>query len=82
VKLQRRIRSWRQAAGLSQVDLAKKLGVTPSAVCLWETGKCDPGAHRFRAIARACGVTLKGVYCRSCGAPIEWLPRQKTRQAG
>jgi DNA-binding transcriptional regulator YiaG len=36
------VRSIRMAAGLSQVEVAELLGVTPSAVCRWEAGARMP----------------------------------------
>jgi len=42
----------RQAAGLSQADVAKVLGVTTSAVCRWERGQRTPRADVAAAYAR------------------------------
>lgn len=36
------IESFRNALGLSQTDLASRIGVTPQAVCQWEAGKRKP----------------------------------------
>ncbi len=36
------IRSLRQATGMSQRDLARKLGVSVNSVCNWETGRTEP----------------------------------------
>lgn len=42
MSLAKRIQDTRRLAGLSQQDLASQLGVTQSAVALWETGKTAP----------------------------------------
>lgn len=36
------MRKYRKALGLSQLDVAKKLGVSPNAVSMWETGDRKP----------------------------------------
>jgi DNA-binding transcriptional regulator YiaG len=36
------IEQFRNALGLSQTDLAARVGVTPQAVCQWEAGKRKP----------------------------------------
>lgn len=36
------IATFRTTLGLSQTELAKRLGVTPQAVCQWESGKRTP----------------------------------------
>lgn len=36
------IETFRTALGLSQTELAKRIGVTPQAVCQWESGKRTP----------------------------------------
>ncbi len=36
------IRAMRQEAGMSQRDLARKLGVSVNSVCNWETGRTEP----------------------------------------
>lgn len=36
------MRKYRKALGLSQLDVAKQLGVSPNAVSMWETGERKP----------------------------------------
>jgi transcriptional regulator with XRE-family HTH domain len=50
------LRRYRLAAGLDQSDLAKRVGVTTSAVSLWECGKCIPKGKMFPKIARVLGI--------------------------
>ncbi len=52
------IRELREAAGLTQVQLAAKLDVTPGAVYGWESGRSEPRASQLRAIARLFGVSM------------------------
>lgn len=36
------IRLWRKSRGLTKVEAAKIFGVTPEAICHWESGKAQP----------------------------------------
>ena len=57
----RTIRELRQERGWTQLDLANRLGVTPSSVYNWESGKFEPKASQLRALARAFGVTMDDI---------------------
>ena len=46
-----RIFALRKQAGLSQSDLAKRMGVTDKAVSKWETGKAKPNTNTIRKLA-------------------------------
>lgn len=48
----------RQAAGLTQADLARRLHVTPGAVSFWESGTRTPPADRLADWAAALGIRL------------------------
>jgi transcriptional regulator with XRE-family HTH domain len=50
------LRSAREAAGLSQGDVAEQLGVSQGAVSMWETGQSRPALSRIRRIAEVLGV--------------------------
>lgn len=52
----KRIARFREAAGLSQSELARRLSVKPQAVQKWEAGG-SPRAQRFDEIAEHLGVT-------------------------
>lgn len=45
------IRSRRKARGMSQLDLAQRVGVSEVAVCLWESGRSNPAADKLPIIA-------------------------------
>ncbi len=48
----------RTKTGLSQRAVAKKLGITDAAVCLWETGKTMPRATLLPKLAALYGCTV------------------------
>ena len=51
------IRELREEAGLTQLEVAYRLGVTPATVSNWERGIFEPKASQLRAIARLFGVS-------------------------
>ena len=53
-----RLKSLREAAGLSQAKLADKLGVKQSTVGGWESGKREPNFETTIRIADTFGVSL------------------------
>lgn len=53
----------RKRKGLSQVDLAKSLGVDQSTVSLWERGKTFPRRDMAFRLAVELGCTLDDLYC-------------------
>ena len=52
------IRQCREAGGLTQQQLADKLGVTNKAVSKWETGKSMPDVALFEPLCRELGISL------------------------
>ncbi len=44
--------SCRKKTGLTQMQVAKELGVTDAAVCQWERGDTMPSAKRLTEIAK------------------------------
>lgn len=53
-----RIREARIAAGLTQDQLAKKLGIRNTTLSGYETGVHDPKSNMLAEIAGICGVTV------------------------
>lgn len=47
-----RIAALRRAAGLSQAQLAQKLGISPSAMGMYEQGRREPSMETLVAIAK------------------------------
>jgi transcriptional regulator with XRE-family HTH domain len=52
------IRRARRRAGLSQRELAERLGTTQAVVARWETGVRSPTLERVIEAVRACGLDL------------------------
>ena len=48
----------RKRAGLRQRQVAKVLGVSPSAVSMWDTGACMPRADTLVKLAVLYGCTV------------------------
>lgn len=56
------IKDLRIKAGLTQVELAEKLGVGQSCVAGWETGAKVPRTMQLPEIAKALGCTVNDLY--------------------
>lgn len=54
----RLIREARKRAGLTQDELARRLGTTQSAVARWEAGATEPAFGAVLRAVRACGLEL------------------------
>lgn len=52
------VRSAREAAGISQAELAERLGTTQPVVSRWERGHDEPRLSTLSKIARACDLRL------------------------
>ncbi|GBR46798.1 helix-turn-helix domain-containing protein [Neokomagataea thailandica] len=57
--LGRRIRLLREMAGLSQMQLAQKVGISRSAVAFWETGRAGHVGKHLGLLATVLGVEPK-----------------------
>ncbi len=53
-----RIAALRRQAGLSQAALAEKIGVSPSAVGMYEQGRREPAAQILVELSQALGVSV------------------------
>lgn len=54
----KKLKEARKAAGLTQVELAEKIGCTQKDVSRWENGKHDPTLEIAEKLARALGRTI------------------------
>jgi transcriptional regulator with XRE-family HTH domain len=63
------VRLMRQAAGLSQAKLARRLGTTQSAIARWETGEVSPRLDTLARIADACGLEAHVTWATANLAP-------------
>lgn len=52
------LRAWREAAGLSQAEMARRCGKTRQSISQWENNKTSPLLQQLRTYARECGTTL------------------------
>jgi transcriptional regulator with XRE-family HTH domain len=59
-----RIAAWRDTKGLTQHDLAERVGVTYAAVYQWETHRTTPTLAMLSKIVKALGVSLERFYGR------------------
>lgn len=50
------VRAARREAGLTQRELADRVGTTQSAIARWEAGADSPRLDKLSALLRACGV--------------------------
>lgn len=58
------IRLLREAAGLEQSALAKRLGVNRATVCKWERGTTQPESRRLPQLADALCCSIDALYGR------------------
>jgi transcriptional regulator with XRE-family HTH domain len=54
-----RIAGARDAAGLSQTDLARRIGVRLATLVAWEEDQSDPRSNRLQMLAGVLGVSLR-----------------------
>ncbi len=52
----KRIRKARRAAGISQRDLAERIGVSAMTICNWENNRVRFGSERLCELGQALGV--------------------------
>lgn len=53
------IKQKRRELGLTQKQLAEKLGISPQNVSNWEHGKIFPSLYSFRLLAESFGCKVK-----------------------
>ena len=53
------VREARRRAGLSQAELAARVGTTQSAIARLERGRASPSFRRVRELVAACGLELR-----------------------
>ncbi|WP_297232643.1 helix-turn-helix domain-containing protein [uncultured Flavonifractor sp.] len=65
-----RIKEYREAMGLTRIQVADRLGVTKVAVRKWEVGLAMPNADKLPALADLLGCSIDALYGREiseCG---------------
>ena len=56
------IRKFRKERNMTQVELSEKLGVTASAVTMWETGNREPSISMVKKIADIFGCKVDDLF--------------------
>ena len=56
------IKAARVNAGMNQVEIAEKMGVTVSAVSLWEKNKCDMSARQLSHFCEIVGLKRDDIF--------------------
>ena len=59
-----RIKEYREAMGLTRIQVADRLGVTKVAVRKWEVGLTMPNADKLPALADLLGCSIDALYGR------------------
>lgn len=73
---QRSIRELRKAAGLTQQDLAARLGISNMSVSNWERAIHEPSARQLVALADALGVPATSIAFTRAAAAAERASRK------
>ena len=71
MELSQKIYELRTGSGLSQLDLAEKLGVSRQSVSKWETGQAVPDLDKLIRLAAALSVTPEWLSGVDDAAPAE-----------
>ena len=57
-----KVKELREAAGLTQVELAQKMGVAQNSISTWETETALPKTSMLFKLAKALGVTVGDLF--------------------
>ncbi|NPV81004.1 MAG: helix-turn-helix transcriptional regulator [Firmicutes bacterium] len=58
-QIARTILALRKSLGLTQEELAERIGTTQSSIARMESGKCQVSLSSLQKIARSCGMALE-----------------------
>ena len=58
------IKQLRKAMGITQSQLAEKMGVERSAVAKWEAGVANPSTAKLPALAEALGCSVADLFSK------------------
>jgi transcriptional regulator with XRE-family HTH domain len=61
LRLPKTIRELREQAGLTQLQVANQLSITPSTVYGWERRRNEPRASQLKALAKLFGVCMEEI---------------------
>lgn len=65
-----RIAELRLLKGVSQEELAKEVGVSPSAIAMYEIGERTPGLKNAKIIADYFGVPIEYIFFGACAHEV------------
>lgn len=65
------LRRFREQSGMTQPDLAKKLGVTVQAISNWEAGRAQPSVKNSKVIAEVFGVPVDALISENTDRALE-----------
>lgn len=77
-----RIKELRKLQGLTQIDLAAKLGVSLSSIAMWETGKRIPGFKSLNTMSELFDKSIEYILGESDDDRSVKLSDKKTDQLG
>lgn len=63
-----KIAQHRELAGMTQPELARKLGVDQSTISHWEAGRKSPAAHNFKRLCAVLRVPREELTCAPIGS--------------
>jgi len=79
IEIANRLVELRRNAGLSQEDLAARLGVSRQAVSKWERAESSPDTDNLIALARLYGVSLDALLLESGGTAAQAAPEPQAQ---
>jgi len=62
------IKPIRKQAGLTQKQLAGRIGVTQALISQWECGKAYPGTKNLLSLSKALGISIDAMISENEGA--------------
>ena len=77
--LGKKLAELRRAKGMTQDEVAERLGVSPQAVSKWETDTSCPDIMLLPALAEMYGVTIDKLFTRQSQAETMVLPPEERR---
>lgn len=77
--LGQRIAELRKKEGLTQEELAEKLGVSPQAVSKWENDISCPDIMSIPKIAKILGVSADTLLSGETAVPVSYVPEEKRK---
>ena len=80
--LSERIYKFRRESGLSQEQLAEKIGVSRQSISKWESGTSTPELEKLLALSECFNITLDELVREEYGSQGTNEPPQKAERAG